>query len=129
MANKIDIDPNSFNRIINGTEIKGDISTKDDLRFDGKLVGNVNTGGKMIIGQTGVIQGEIKCKNADVSGKIDGKIVVAEQLTLQATSVINGDIVTNKLAIQPGAKFTGTCSMESQQFIGQKSATEEKVKK
>jgi len=113
MANKIEMDPNAFNRIINGTEIKGDIKTKDDIRFDGKLTGNLSTQGKIIIGQSGNIKGEIDCKNAEVSGKIEGKIEVKEQLTLKGSSMINGDIVTNKLAIEPGAKFTGSCSMES----------------
>ena len=131
MSNKLEIDPNAFNRIINGTEIKGDITSKDDIRFDGKLTGNLNTKGKIIIGQTGLIKGEIKCKNADVSGQIDGKITVAEQLTLKTSSVINGDIITNKLAIEPGAKFTGSCSMESTENLGHANQPkeEEKIRK
>ena len=126
MANKVEIDPNAFNRIIGGTEIKGDIDTKDDMRFDGKLTGNLKTAGKVIIGQSGVIKGEVTCKNAEVSGRIDGKIVVAEQLTLKSSSVINGDIITNKLAIEPGSKFTGTCSMESNISTGHATKQEEK---
>jgi len=120
MSTKLEIDPNDVNRIINGTDIKGDINSKGDVRFDGKLTGNLSTSGKIIIGQSGNIRGEIKCKNADVSGKIEGKIIVTEQLTLKTTSLINGDIVTNKLAIEPGAKFTGTCSMESSQTLPKK---------
>ena len=129
MSTKIEIDPNDVNRIINGTEIKGDVISKGDIRFDGKLTGNVNTAGKIIIGQTGIIKGEIVCKNADVSGRIDGKISVSEQLTLKNSSVINGDIITNKLAIEPGAKFTGTCSMESTQTIPVGNKEDEKAKK
>ena len=63
MATKLEIDPNAFNRIIHGTEIKGDIKSKDDIRFDGKLTGNINISGKIIIGQSGTIKGEITCKN------------------------------------------------------------------
>ena len=129
MANKIEIDPNDVNRIINGTEIKGDINSKGDLRFDGKLTGNIFTAGKIIIGTTGTVSGEVRCKNADVSGKIDGKIIVSEQLSLRASSIINGDIVTNKLQIEPGAKFTGSCSMESTQLTNHAGKEDEKPKK
>ena len=66
---------------------------------------------KLVIGATGAITGEIKCDNAEVEGKIHGKINVDELLTLKNTALIQGDIITNKLAIQPGAKFTGNCNM------------------
>jgi cytoskeletal protein CcmA (bactofilin family) len=129
MANKPDIDPNAFNRIIDGTEIKGDIISKDDFRFDGKLTGNINTAGKIIIGHTGVVKGEIKCKNADVSGKIEGKITVTELLSLKNSAHVNGDIITNKLAIEPGSRFTGSCSMENSQAMPHGSKEEDKTKK
>ena len=48
---------------------------------------------------------------SDVSGTIKGKLAVSELLTLKSTAKINGDIITNKLAIEPGANFSGSCSM------------------
>ena len=129
MSKPIEIDPNAFNRIINGTEIKGDIISNDDIRFDGKLTGNISTKGKIIIGQSGVVKGEIKCKNADVSGKIEGKIVVGEQLSLKTSSLVNGDIIANKLAIEPGARFTGNCTMDGAQNTKDDIKSEEKIHK
>jgi len=69
------------------------------------------TKGKLVVGPSGSITGDIQCKNADISGKIEGKISVSELLTLKASSKFTGDIITGKLAIEPGAIFTGTCSM------------------
>lgn len=117
MAKYTEIENNAINLIGVGTEIKGDISSNGDIRVDGKLQGNLKTKGKVVIGETGSVKGEIKCKNSDVEGNIEGKIQVVELLSLKATSNINGDIVARKLAIEPGAKFTGNCSMTSDSEI------------
>ena len=102
-----------INLISLGTEIAGDINTSGDIRIDGKLEGNLVTKGKIVIGETGALKGTINCSNADVSGSIEGKVNVKELLSLKRTSKILGDIITDKLAIEPGAKFTGTCKMDS----------------
>lgn len=102
------------NMILAGTTIKGDIESNENIRFEGTLIGNVSTKGKIIIGPTGTIRGEIVCKNADVEGKIEGKITVTDLLSLKSTSIIDGDIVAKRLAIEPGAKFTGSCSMSDE---------------
>jgi cytoskeletal protein CcmA (bactofilin family) len=75
------------------------------------LTGNLKTKGKLVIGETGSIKGEITCKNSVVEGSVNGKINVSELLTMKATSTLKGDISTRRLAIEPGAKFTGNCNM------------------
>jgi cytoskeletal protein CcmA (bactofilin family) len=117
MAKMMEADANAHNKISNGTSITGDIESNGDIRMDGALNGNLKTKGKLVIGETGRVNGEITCKNADVEGKIEGKINVAELLTLKATSNINGDIVTSKLAIEPGAKFSGNCNMSGESVL------------
>lgn len=112
MAKNTDAEHTSINLIGNGTTINGEIKSNGDIRIDGTLVGQVHSKGKIVVGNTGIIEGEIYCQNADFSGKIKAKVEVAELLTLKATSRLNGEIKTNKLAIEPGAKFTGTCIME-----------------
>lgn len=111
MAKNNDNDTNVINLIGTGTEITGDVICNGDIRIDGTLTGNLRTKGKVVIGETGKAKGELSCKNADISGKIEGKIVISELISLKPSSVISGDIVTNRLAIEPGAKFTGNCNM------------------
>ena len=101
----------AVNLIVAGTEITGDINSNSDIRFDGTMTGNLKTTGKVVIGETGRVNGEIDCKNSEVLGEIHGKIKVSELLSLKATSKIFGDISTKKLAIEPGSKFTGNCKM------------------
>ena len=100
-----------INTIGVGTIITGDTQSKGDIRVDGVLKGSVNTSGKVVLGKEGVIEGDIVCNSADISGTINAKITVSEILTLKSTAKLNGDIVTNKLSIEPGATFTGSCSM------------------
>jgi len=100
------------NTITNGTEIVGDINSQGDLRLDGFLKGNLNIKGRVVIGKTGKLVGTINCKNAEINGYVEGKIYVSELLSLTETANVKGDIVINKLNIQPGCKFTGTCSMD-----------------
>ena len=56
------------NIIGNGTLIKGEIESNGDIRIDGKVVGSLRSTGKVVVGQNGSIEGEIHCKQADVSG-------------------------------------------------------------
>jgi cytoskeletal protein CcmA (bactofilin family) len=102
---------NKINMIGVGTTIEGSINSNENIRFDGNLVGNLNTKGKVFIGQSGKVTGEIKCKNCEVEGVVDGKIVVDELLSLRSMSKLFGEIKTGKLAIEPGATFTGKCDM------------------
>ena len=105
------IDGASINLIGNGTTITGDITSNGDIRIDGALKGNISILGKLVVGSSGNIEGNVTCQNADVSGKINGKINVTELLSLKSTAKLLGDIVTGKITIEPNATFTGTCNM------------------
>jgi len=126
MAKYNETDNTTINLISNGTDITGDVKSNGDIRIDGTLTGNLNTKGKVVIGPTGKITGEVICKNSEVSGIVEGKITVGQLLNLKASSKILGDIVTSKLSIEPGAKFSGTCKMSDTDNDGGASATKEK---
>lgn len=100
------------NRIVEGTIIKGDITTSADFRLDGHLIGNFNSKGKIVIGPTGIVKGDIICKNADIEGKFEGKIQVSEILSLKSKAIIHGEVICGKLAVEPGAEFSASCVMK-----------------
>ncbi len=101
------------NRVLSGTSIEGEIRSEGDMRIDGSLKGNINISGKLVIGEKGMVEGEIKCAYANVSGSLQGKIHVTEMLSLAATARVKGEVLTGKLSVEPGAEFTGSCSMGS----------------
>ena len=111
MAKTINGDTQSVNMLGAGTTIKGDIQSNGDFRIDGTLIGSIHSKGKIVIGQTGHVEGEVNCRNADVSGQVKAQVIVAELLTLKATAKLSGEITTSKLSIEPGARFSGTCNM------------------
>jgi len=100
------------NRIVEGTIIKGNILSHADFRLDGNLVGNFQSDGKIVIGPAGNIKGDIICKNADIEGKFDGKIQVAEILNVKSKASIHGEVICAKLSVEPGADFSASCVMK-----------------
>lgn len=111
MADNQVSDPNSRNLIGKGTTITGELHSDGVVRLDGTIKGNLTTKGKLVIGESGAVFGDIRCQNADISGKVEGKIIVKELLSLKETSKIKGEIYTKQLTIEAGASFDGTCDM------------------
>jgi cytoskeletal protein CcmA (bactofilin family) len=100
------------NRIVEGTKLRGDIVSQADFRLDGELIGNFHSNGKLVIGPAGSVKGDIICKNLDIEGKFEGKIQVSEVLSIKSKATILGEVTCGKLAVEPGAIFTATCSMK-----------------
>ncbi|HPF52438.1 MAG TPA: polymer-forming cytoskeletal protein [Draconibacterium sp.] len=94
-----------------GTKIKGDIISNGDIRIDGEMIGNLATKGKLVVGTNGKIDGQVQAANIEVAGFIKGKVTAKELLNMKTSAKIEGDILAGKLAVEPGAIFTGTCSM------------------
>lgn len=101
------------NRIVEGTTIKGDIISQADFRLDGELVGNFTSKGKIVIGPAGSVTGDITCKNADIEGRFNGKIEVAEVLNVKAKAHIIGEVIVGRLSVEPGAEFSASCVMKT----------------
>ncbi len=106
--------PEKLNRIVAGTQIEGEITSDSNIRIDGSVKGTIRAKGRLVVGPTGSIHGEIVCENADIEGKINGKISVNGLLSLKSTARLECDILTQKLAIEPGATFSGNCAMGSE---------------
>lgn len=112
MAKEINaINPQVINLIAKGTKITGDLLSDSDIRVDGELIGNLETKGRLVIGASGKVEGDIRCKSCEIAGNQTGKMFIAELLSLRTSSKVSGDVITGKLSIEPGAFFIGTCTM------------------
>lgn len=103
--------PVRSNLIGNGTTIKGEINAIGDIRIDGTVIGTIKSSGKIVIGQQGIVEGDIICNNTDISGQVKGTVRVEELTSLKSPSRIEGELYTKKLFIEIGAIFTGKCDM------------------
>lgn len=99
------------NRILAGTSITGDIVSDGDIRVDGKVAGSMKVTGKLVIGEHGLVEGEVECKNAAIAGQLEGTINVAQSLSLSASAKVKGKVQVEKLAVEPGADINGSLSM------------------
>lgn len=102
---------NGTTLISSGTTIKGDISSNSDIRVDGTIIGNINSSAKIVVGSSGLVEGDINGNHADIVGKTSGTIKVKELLQLRGECVVNGNIYAGKLQIEPTATFNGQCHM------------------
>ncbi len=96
-----------------GTVLKGDIISENDLRIDGTVKGNIKCSAKIIIGSTGLVDGNIEGANADITGKVQGNVTVKEFLQLRSDCNVIGNLAAAKLQIDPTATFNGQCQMGS----------------
>ena len=105
------------NIIALGTTIVGDIVSNGDFRIEGSITGSIKAKGRIVVGKSGNVDGEIICSNADICGTVKGKLSVTELTVLKSTAVFSGDIITKKISIEPGAIFSGTCKMEAEKSV------------
>ena len=100
------------NMIAHGTIFEGDLRSEGDFRIEGVIKGTLFTKGKVVIGNTGTIEGSLNCENADIEGQVKGKLFISDTLSLRASAHVDGDVQTGKLAVEPGATFNANCQMK-----------------
>ena len=103
----------TLNALVKGTTVEGTLRCESDLRVDGTIKGKLTCQSKVIIGPSGMVDGEIRCQNAVIEGRFKGMMYVSELLNVRETAEIEGEITTNKLLVQSGAKFNVTCHMDA----------------
>ena len=100
---------NSISRISAGTVIKGEIMSPSDIRIDGTFEGKLQSKGRVVIGETAVIKGDILCDNVDLWGKVEGNLYVKDTLALKEGCIVNGNLHIKKLSVELGSVFNGNC--------------------
>ena len=102
---------NAISRISAGTIIKGEIISPTDIRIDGTFDGKLQSKGRVVVGETAVIKGDIVCDNVDLWGKVEGNLFVKDTLALKEGCVVNGNLHIRKISVELGATFNGNCRM------------------
>ena len=95
-----------------GTALNGNIASNGDLRFDGRLDGNIETTGHVVVGATGIIIGNISAASIDIVGSVTGNISAAGNLSVHSTGQLIGDIRVKSLNIAEGGILQGHCDMD-----------------
>lgn len=94
-----------------GTVFNGDLTAPDMVRIDGTVNGNCNCDNNLVIGEEGIVNGDISADNIVISGKVKGNISAKGKLELYSTGKITGDLTARSLVIDENAYFEGRCTM------------------
>ncbi len=105
---------NAVNLLCEGTIIVGDIKTKNDIRIDGVIKGKIVTSGRLVVGNTAKVEGNIDCVNIDVQGFIMGDIQASGAVSLKSPAKVIGNISASVISIEPGVIFNGNCHMKKE---------------
>ena len=96
-----------------GTTIEGTVEFENTIRLEGNVVGKIfSTDGKLIIGETAVVNGEIMVNIAIIMGRVNGKINARKRVEVYPPGRIEGDIQSPAVLIESGVIFNGNCSMK-----------------
>ncbi len=89
--------------------IKGELSGSEDLFLDGEVEGNIDLRNyNLVIGPNGRVRANVFAKDVVIHGKVDGNITGIDKVELKKSSVLNGDINTQRIVIEDGAFFKGS---------------------
>ncbi len=99
-----------------GSDFKGQINAKGTIRVDGRVEGNISSEEGVIIGDKGVVKGNLSAKAIMISGKVTGNVIATKRLEITPTGQLQGDISTPRLAIAEGVIFKGNCDMGFDKF-------------
>ena len=98
----------SINTIIGpNTSLKGDINTGGFTRIDGSIMGNVNTAGRIIIGERARLKSDINGTVITIGGVVFGNVIASESLTVLSTALVLGDIITRRIKAEDGCLIHG----------------------
>ncbi len=104
--------------IAEGTELECKLNSKENLRLDGRLHGELKCGGRVVMGPKSFLRGSLQAREAVVMGRVEGKIQVEETLHLRETACVHGPIKARHLTVDEGAEYVGDCSIGDGQPAG-----------
>ncbi len=96
-----------------GSSFEGKLSFKDTVRIDGHFSGQISSENTLVIGESGVIEADIRSQIVIVSGTIHGNVVALRKVVLHKAAHVDGDMETPSLVMEEGAVLNGKLNMAS----------------
>ena len=111
-----------------GTKIEGKITIESSGRIDGTIKGELVASNTIVIGEEGVVNGDVVSETIIVGGKIVGNIYATNRIVLEPKSTLKGDLVAPRVTISEGSVFNGSCKMlKSKEIVVDKKSSQMKV--
>jgi cytoskeletal protein CcmA (bactofilin family) len=106
--------PTKQTLIGNSINIKGDLSSSEDLVIKGKFQGTIDAGtNDVFIAKEATVEADIQANNIILKGKAVGNITSAGKVFIGKEAYLMGNISASCVSIQDGAKVKGRINMTS----------------
>lgn len=101
------------------TSLEGTINTDSNLRVDGKFKGTINSTSKIVIGENGVLDGNVSCKEISVYGRLKGTVKTS-LIKVNSGSFVDGNISYENMSVTEGSEIKGVLKVlpQKSEFIG-----------
>jgi cytoskeletal protein CcmA (bactofilin family) len=93
--------------------VRGELSAEGAFRIDGTIEGTVASRSEIVVGETGVVKGDVVGSDVVVAGQILGNVRCTGHLEILAKGKVEGDISAKSVRIETGGVFRGTSFMGS----------------
>lgn len=103
-----------------GYVFTGELKGSSIVRIEGKIIGNIHVEGGVVLGEKGIVEGDIITRSAIIYGTVSGNIN-STQLEIKKTGFVNGEITTDSLEIELGAKYNGKLNMQNNPVLAEAS--------
>lgn len=104
--------PGTLNGFLDqGCSIKGDVVFSELLRVHGQVTGTVRSEGELLVGEGGVVEGEIAVGRLLVAGTVRGTVRVKERLVVHGSGRVLAEITAPVLVVDEGGIVDGTVKM------------------
>lgn len=91
--------------------VRGDLKSERGFRIDGKIEGSIESAAAIVIGETGLVAGDVRGSDVIVVGRVEGNVKASGHLDIRATGKVIGDVIASSFRIETGGVFLGTSRM------------------
>jgi cytoskeletal protein CcmA (bactofilin family) len=88
-------------------KLEGKFEISDSIQIECEIGGEMNVGGKLVIGQNGTVHADVRTVDAVIMGQYEGNLVATGDVEITATGRVTGNIETDSLVIAKGGFFNG----------------------
>jgi cytoskeletal protein CcmA (bactofilin family) len=105
-------EPLSANTVIGvNSNFRGTLMVSGTLRIDGEFEGDILNCDRLEIGEHGIMRADVEVKDAVIIGRVYGNIRALGSIEMKAGARVEGDVAALTVAMEPGVRFTGRCTM------------------
>ncbi|MBQ5471060.1 MAG: polymer-forming cytoskeletal protein [Treponema sp.] len=107
-----DLEDEAFDTVIEkGIKFTGNIKFVKPFMIRGIVNGKIDATSDLVIDSCSEINADVSATRVLVKGKVHGNVVAKDLIFVSASGIVDGDISSKQVVLEPGSTFTGRCTM------------------